>query len=202
MNIIYNIYNKSKASLYVTTDKIFENFYYYLRENDELISKNKNPKRVNGNNSIYSNIETFNLSASKIDNNIYLGSSINAANYKELKDIGIKCIINVTKAISNYYEDNEDEFDYYRISVEDIENESIINNLDLVYKYIDRQIKKNKKILIHCFAGRSRSAAVVLFYLIKKYNLNIKEAYDLILKKRHVVNINKSFYNEINNYFT
>ena len=202
MNIIYNIYNKSKASLYVTTDKIFENLSYYFQDNDQIIYKNKNPKRINGNNSIYSNIETFNLPASKIDDNIYLGSSINAANYKELKDIGITCIINVTKAISNYYEDYEDEFDYYRISVEDIENESIINNLDLVYKYIDKQIKKNKKILIHCFAGRSRSAAVVLFYLIKKYKLNIKEAYDLILKKRHVVNINKSFYNEINNYFT
>lgn len=196
MNIFSNIYNKTKATLFVTSDKIFDSITYYFGNE---IKKKINPDRIDGDNSILSNIETYNLPASEIDNFIYLGSSIDAANYKQLKDNQINCIINVTKEISNYY---EDEFDYHRISVDDIENETIINNLELVYKYIEEQIKNKNKILIHCFAGRSRSAAVVLFYMIKKYELNINEAYDLILKKRHVVNINKSFYNEINDYFT
>jgi protein-tyrosine phosphatase len=200
MESIYNIYNKSKASIYVTTDKLLENYDYYVG-NDQMVNKN-DPQRIDGKNSYISNIITFTLPPTKIDENLYLGTSLNAANYKELKDYNIKCIINVTKSISNYYESNENEFNYYRISVEDIKDESIINNLELTYKYIEKQLENNNNILIHCFAGRSRSVALVLFYLIKKHKKSIEESYKSILEKRKVININKSFYNEIKEYFS
>jgi protein-tyrosine phosphatase len=203
MDTIYNIYNKGKASIYVTTDKIYENYEFYLKNHEE--EEKKNPNRINGINTYISNIITFTLPPTKIDDNIYLGTSLNAANYKELKQYNINCIINVTKSISNYYENDENdenEFHYYRISVEDIKDESIINNLEITYKYIEKQINNNNIILIHCFAGRSRSVALVLFYLIKKYKKSIDESYNNILKKREVVNINKSFYDEIEEYFS
>ena len=192
MNIIGNIYNKSKATIYVAYDK----FNSTLKTND--LSLNNDVSRVGGNNSYSSHIETIISSPSLIIDNIYLGSSFNAANYNELINNKISVIINVTKDISNFYE-KEKNIEYYKIPIYDINDESIIDYLENVYNFILKN--KNKNILIHCFAGRSRSAAVVLFYLIKKYDFSIDTAYDYLVSKRSLVNMNTSFYDEIKNYF-
>lgn len=129
---------------------------------------------------------------SHIIDNIYLGNAYNAANYETLKDSNIEVIINITNNIPNYY---EDEFIYNKYVMKDNNESTITEYLMDSYNFINRN--KNKNILIHCYAGSSRSASLVLFYLIKHYNMPFEDANNFLKSKRDIVNINITFINEI-----
>lgn len=49
--------------------------------------------------------------------------------------------------------------------------------------------------------GSSRSASIVLAYLVYKYKYDINKAIEFIKSKRNIVNINLNFIDDIRNYF-
>jgi protein-tyrosine phosphatase len=65
--------------------------------------------------------------------------------------------------------------------------------IDIAYEFIDNAIRNNEGIIIHCYAGVSRSPAVVIYYLMKKYDLTYLEAYKFVNSKRNIINPNRSF---------
>ena len=48
--------------------------------------------------------------------------------------------------------------------------------------FIDQNISRGN-VLVHCAAGMNRSVCVILFYLMKKYQLTLSDAI-IMLKKR------------------
>ncbi len=64
--------------------------------------------------SIYEHITAPFISATKIDNTIYLGNAFNAADYNYIKNNGITAIVNASKEISNYFETNSD-LQYFKL---------------------------------------------------------------------------------------
>ena len=50
--------------------------------------------------------------------------------------------------------------------------------------------------------GSSRSATIIIAYLIKKYNFSLQQALELVKEKRPVVNINTKFWNDLETYFS
>ena len=81
-------------------------------------------------------------------------------------------------------------------------NEDIIKHFDELYPTIKDILNKkdsNNSILIHCELGRSRSAAIVLLLLMKKYRYNYKTGYELMKLKRDV-ELNYKFEEAIQNY--
>lgn len=50
-----------------------------------------------------------------------------------------------------------------------------------------------KKVLVHCIAGQSRSAAVVVSALMAIHAINWCEAYDLLVKQKPNVRIHPAF---------
>jgi protein-tyrosine phosphatase len=132
-----------------------------------------------------------------ITNNIYLGSSHNAANKKLLNDKNIKYIINVTNEIDNYY---PNDFTYVNYKLNDNNEEPIIQHLEDAYKKIKKfQKNNNGNILVHCFMGASRSATIVAYYLIRENNLQPMEAYLYLKEKRDLVNPTILFYKDLKN---
>jgi protein tyrosine/serine phosphatase len=121
-----------------------------------------------------------------IVDNIYLGSAFNASSYDLLKGLNITTIINATAEISNYYPDN---FNYLRFKLYDNNKNSIKKYLDNAYKNIKRfQEHVEGNILIHCFMGASRSASIVIYYLMKEKNMTFDMAVDYLRQKRIIVN--------------
>lgn len=51
--------------------------------------------------------------------------------------------------------------------------------------FIDRQMKNNKRLLIHCQAGRSRSASVVILYIMLIKRMTYHNAYQYV-KSLHI----------------
>lgn len=79
------------------------------------------------------------------------------------------------------------------ILFEDNENVDIVYYCKLIYPYLN----SNKSTLIHCNAGKSRSASCVIYYIMKKYNKKFMEAYDMVLIKRPKIYLNRGFYNQL-----
>ena len=130
---------------------------------------------------------------SYIIDNIYLGSAYNAADYCWLKDNQINIIVNVTRSISNYY---PEEFTYHHFAADDLDEGSLQDYYQDFCKLVN-EADPDQKILVHCYAGRSRSAALVLYYLIREHNYSLEDALVYLKSKRPLVNLNQKFIDEI-----
>ena len=84
-------------------------------------------------------------------------------------------------------------------------NNIFIGDTDIIsitkkcYSYIIKCETNNTKILIHCQAGKSRSASVIIYYLMKKNNISFNKAYNILKQIKPDININIGFYNQLNN---
>lgn len=130
-----------------------------------------------------------------IIDNIYLGGAVNAGCKAVLDDCGIKLVINCAAEIRNYF---EGEIEYKKYSLYDDNINSIAEALDKAYEAIDNfQKSKQGNIFVHCMMGRSRSVAVVLYYImrkLRKYNgttYTFDEAIEFVKSKKS--NINPTF---------
>lgn len=55
-----------------------------------------------------------------------------------------------------------------------------------LFSIIDETLNNNKMVLIHCYVGAQRSAAVCAAYLMKKFNVSMEEACLFIRSKRPI----------------
>lgn len=111
------------------------------------------------------------------------------------------------KEILDYYRNHNIDFTY--IKIPDSPNENIGKYFDLTFDLIENKISKGENVLVHCFAGVSRSSTIVLNYLIKKFymtnsNSKLKDPVNILNKtlefsktKRSVINPNQGFLNQL-----
>lgn len=64
-------------------------------------------------------------------------------------------------------------------------------------KFIETAKEHNGTVLVHCNAGVSRSASVVIAYLIMMCSYSFDEAYDLVKSKRKCVRPNDGFLRQL-----
>ncbi len=140
----------------------------------------------------YTEYSSFWSEPTHVVDNIYLGSAYNAASYKTLKNRNIKVIMNATTEISDYY---PDDFTYLRYKLYDNNKHSIKKYLEKSYddiKYHQEHTPGN--ILVHCFMGASRSASIVIYYLMRTQKkpdntyFTFDDAIAFLKEKRIVVN--------------
>jgi len=184
---------------------------------------------------IINHITNLFIEPTHIIDNIYLGNAYNASNYAIIKQYNFNYIVNVSKEIKNYYEqqnidfysdinnveiknvptsifsstetsitiyDNYCDIKYLRIPIYDDCTNHITDYIKEAMDFIDDATRNNNgNILIHCYMGSSRSASIVLAYLIYKYNYSLSDAILFLKNKRNIVNINVNFVNDIKKYF-
>jgi dual specificity MAP kinase phosphatase len=61
----------------------------------------------------------------------------------------------------------------------------------------DEARKNNSKVLVHCQAGVSRSPTIVIAYIMKKYSLNLNEAYSKVREMRPIIAPNLIFMSQL-----
>jgi protein-tyrosine phosphatase len=140
----------------------------------------------------YTQYSYFYSESNEIIDNLYLGSSFNAYSITELTNKKINVIINVTEEIDNFYQTNP-KITYYRFPIKDNNLDDITEILDQTYEIIESHLIKGDNILVHCFMGASRSASVIIYYLMKKYNWSYIQSHQLVYNKRKVVNLSSKF---------
>ena len=140
----------------------------------------------------YKQYSYFYSQSNEIIEGLYLGSSFNAYNFDELQKNNIKVIINVTDNIDNYYEQNL-MLTYYKYSIKDNNQDDITHILIETSNIIDQHLSKGANILVHCFMGASRSASVIIYYLMKKNNWTYGHAKTYVMMKRPLVNLSNKY---------
>ncbi len=132
---------------------------------------------------------------SKILDRLYLGDRLSAYNKTFINDTHINVIVNATKDIPNFHDSNP-EIKYYRVPIEDNLEAEELNAFYFCAKsllpILFKEYMNGKTILIHCFAGMQRSAALALLFLIyyhkkvNNINMSVSDAKFYILSKRPV----------------
>lgn len=140
----------------------------------------------------YKQYSYFYYPSNEIIDNLYLGSCFNAYNFYELKNKNIKVIINITDNIDNYHEQNL-MLTYYKYPIRDNNVDDITNILIETAQVIDLHLSRGESVLVHCYMGASRSASVIIYYLMKKNNWSYEHAKTFVMIKRPLVNLSNKF---------
>ena len=119
------------------------------------------------------------MSYTKIIDNLYLGSYMDTLTNKFLQE-GFKVVINVARECNNL----SNSIEYYKYDYDDSTSETL--DFDEVVDLIHSSIKSNKKVFIHCLAGKSRSASFVIVYLMKYLNYSLYDAYNHVNNLRDI----------------
>lgn len=73
---------------------------------------------------------------------------------------GIHCVINISSECP--IQNLGSSIDYEKIPIPDLPTTSIQPYFDRLADRIERNLRRDKKVLVHCYVGRSRSASIIL----------------------------------------
>jgi len=91
-------------------------------------------------------------------------------------------------------------FKYKVIKVLDAPSTNLRGKFDSCIKFIRKVDECGGKVLVHCFAGVSRSATVVVAYLMKEKGMRMGKALRYVKEKRTFVNPNDGFRRQLKQY--
>ncbi|XP_067891672.1 dual specificity protein phosphatase 19 isoform X1 [Heterodontus francisci] len=128
---------------------------------------------------------------------LLLASQDVAHDYEKLKDYKISHILNVGYGVENAF---PCEFIYKSISILDLPETSITSYFHECFEFIDQAKAQNGVVLVHCNAGVSRSASIVIGYLMWVYGLSFKDAFSVVKNARQATNPNPGFMEQLRNY--
>ena len=86
------------------------------------------------------------------------------------------------------------EVTYLKFDLEDDDDQHIPNCFEKAHDFINNS---QNNVLIHCYAGVSRSATIVLSYLIKYHNMTVQDAKAFVKKKRPCICPNHGFISQL-----
>jgi protein tyrosine phosphatase len=87
---------------------------------------------------------------------------------------------------------------HLRITVWDSHDANIAEYFDLVADFIELHVCKGRHVFVHCVAGMSRSATLVLYYMHKYVGYNdLDRALEHVQKLRPIVRPNSSFMRQL-----
>lgn len=110
---------------------------------------------------------------------LFLGpySSAQRHSLTSLKEHGISHIICVRQDIEKQYikpQIQDLKITYLTLNIADTVTENIIRYFPMVKQFVDDALQHNGKVLIHGNNGISRSATLVLAYVMEKYGLSCR----------------------------
>jgi hypothetical protein len=187
MNYIY-------GSIYIIGKK----FYDYLVSVPIIYKNNQVVVRTDVGLPWYSKYKYFFSDANQVVTNLFLGSSFNAYDIYFLNRKRINVILNITDEISNFYE-TDSQFTYYRFPVRDNNSDEITTILNETYNVIEHHLSRGDRVLVHCYMGASRSASVVIHYIMKRFKIPYWKAVRTLKNQRPVINLTEKFHTTLSN---
>ncbi|KNC78749.1 hypothetical protein SARC_08830 [Sphaeroforma arctica JP610] len=125
--------------------------------------------------------------------------SINAVNAESLSRHSITAVLTVGR---NILDDksflSEKNIAHMVIAIDDEEDVDFMAELEDVLSFIDTQLATdNGRVLVHCHAGVSRSAAITCAYLMRKESLSVEDALEKIRQNHPTACPNDGFLRQL-----
>ncbi len=118
----------------------------------------------------------------------------------ELNHRRITCVLNVA---SKECDANRGQHRLNQWKIIDLDDnvhhvERLINEvLPFAFEFLNECERSNERVLVHCVAGNSRSAAVVIAWLMKSKSMSYNSALALVQSRRSTVRPNSGFCNAL-----
>ncbi|XP_007896997.1 dual specificity phosphatase 29 [Callorhinchus milii] len=123
---------------------------------------------------------------------IYIGDEATALDRYMIEKTGFTHILNAAHGRWNvdtgaeYY--SEMPIDYYGVEAEDLPRFNLSEFFYPAAAYIDKALStEGSKLLVHCAMGRSRSATLVLAYLMIYKNMTVVDAIQEVIQRRCIL---------------
>lgn len=134
---------------------------------------------------------------SPVIDHLFIGN-IDSINPHVLKQYNIKAIVSIVgDEVKVMYPSDTN---FIRIGLLDHESQNIEPWLEPGYHFINSHRLSKKNVLVHCQAGVSRSATMVLYYLMKHFRVPLRIALGHLREKRPIVRPNPGFLRTLSNY--
>lgn len=131
---------------------------------------------------------------SAISASLFIGGALAARSVYTLQHLGITHILclcaNETGQSDSQFPDL---FEYKNFSICDEEDSNISELFNEAHDFIDLVEENGGKVLVHCFEGRSRSATVVLAYLMLRKKFTLLKAWNTLRRVHRRAQPNDGF---------
>ncbi|VDO05842.1 unnamed protein product [Rodentolepis nana] len=167
---------------------------YYIPTSSTIDWNGPRPTTCNHQQCQHINQDIFGQIA-RINDHLYL-CSLQALTSKRLHQKGITQVISVMpETIPSEIIAQVER--HIQIPVDDIDYSNLRSHFDEVGERIAREARRGGKTAVHCMAGISRSATIVLAYLMKYQRLNLAEAYNRVMSIRPCIQPNLGFWRQL-----
>lgn len=130
----------------------------------------------------------------EIEEGLFLGSLEAAKDRSLLQEKGVTHILSLLDTFR--YMEKFEGFEYLQIEIADSPNSNIVDHVPQALSFIAAGLRSGK-ILVHCAAGVSRSASIVISYIMVKYSYEFDVAKALVKSKRGCIWPNMGFQRQI-----
>ena len=130
----------------------------------------------------------------RITDRIYLGDINGCSNLYQLRKNKITHILTMAAGIKPLY---RKEFKYKVYNIIDLPSQNILPYLDKAIEFINRVVTQGGRVLVHCFAGMSRSATTVIAYFMATRKMTFMEAFNFVKKRRPIIFPNFGFQKQL-----
>ena len=124
----------------------------------------------------------------QITDKIWLGNASAARNISLLKTKGITKVLSIMNNPPHIYKDS-DGINLKYINIYDKPRENIIKYFGDCINFIEGK----ENVLVHCIFGKSRSATIVIAYLMWKEKRSLNDALNFVNQKRSIAIPNMGF---------
>ncbi|XP_012266464.2 dual specificity protein phosphatase MPK-4-like isoform X2 [Athalia rosae] len=132
-------------------------------------------------------------SCDEIEPGLLLGNLTAATDVVWLKETGVTHILTLDSCPLPRKIQLLPDIIFKYIQVTDLPREDLLTYFEDTYQFIKHAQEDGNKTLVHCYFGVSRSATVVIAFIMKKYSMEYSEAFDLVKSKRRFVGPNPGF---------
>ena len=115
-----------------------------------------------------------------------MGNEDGQRDLKTLKDLGISHILICGSYLKTFH---PKDFNYLQLEMDDSLEEDLNKFIPNCFDFIE----KSQKIYVHCAAGISRSASIVIAYLMYKKKITYEQSYKIVKEHRKEIFPNPNF---------
>lgn len=133
----------------------------------------------------------------RILDNLFLGGIFGSFKPELLKQQGITHIL--TLLDRPLPQSCTGDFTYKFVYALDMEIHNLLHNLEECLEFMQKGMEEGS-VLVHCAAGASRSATVVIAYIMRTRHLSLEEALQFVRERRPIVGPNDGFMEQLELY--
>jgi protein-tyrosine phosphatase len=127
---------------------------------------------------------------------LWLSDATSAIEPATQQRLGITHVVNATnRCVPNRFQ-NEG-VSYHNADLNDDENNAIAPYFEPMYQFVSKAQEDGGHVLVHCICGISRSATLVIAYVMKNKGVTLREAFEQVKGLRPIAAPNPRFAKEL-----